>query len=408
LKSNRDAWVYNFSRLAVDTDMRRTIEFYNGQVAAYEAFCTANQITDHMEHLGEFLNPDPTQISWDYSNKRDLARGADSSFDPVNIRTSTYRPFTKEFVYFNRTWNNRVYQLPRMFPTSDHPNIGFYVVNPGAEKPFSALMTDQIPDLAFWGSNAGQFFSRYTYEPLEDDSALFDAAEGEVVDGYRRIDNITDKALARFHAAYGPGITKDDVFFYVYGLLHCPDYRTQFAADLKKMLPRIPMVTDPQPFIDAGRALSELHLGYESARPYPLDGLPDGAVDPSDEAAYQHFRIEKMRFGKPAAEQRRAGLRDDRSTIVYNDHFTLRGVPEEAYRYMLGSRSAIEWIMERYQMKVDKASGIRNDPNDWSREVGNPRYILDLLARIVTVSLGTMTIVDALPAMDIPAPEGIV
>jgi len=408
LKSNRDAWVYNFSRLAVDTNMRSTIDFYNSQVDGYGLFCHANKITDRKSHVGDFLDLDPTKISWDRTPRADVGRGVKYIFRPSGIVLGSYRPFMKQWVYFDRKMNNTVYKLPQMFPTSDHPNIGFYVVNPGAEKPFSALMTDQIPDLAFWGSNAGQFFSRYTYEPLEDDGALFDAAEGEVVDGYRRIDNITDKALARFHKAYGPGITKDDVFFYVYGLLHGPDYRNQFEADLKKMLPRIPMVTDPHPFIDAGRALSELHLGYESVKPYPLDGLPDGSVDSNDEAAYQHFRIEKMRFGKPTAEQKRAGLRDDRSTIVYNDHFTLRGVPEEAYRYMLGSRSAIEWIMERYQVKVDKASGIRNDPNDWSREVDNPRYILDLLARIATVSLETMTIVDALPALDIPAPEGIV
>jgi predicted helicase len=110
-----------------------------------------------------------------------------------------------------------------------------------------------------------------------------------------------------------------------------------------------------------------------------------------------------MRFGRPTAEQKQAGLRDDRSTIVHNDHITLRGVPEEAYRYLLGSRSAIAWIMERYQVKVDKASKIRNDPNDWAREVGNPRYIIDLLARIVTVSLETMTIVDALPPLDVLA-----
>jgi predicted helicase len=160
------------------------------------------------------------------------------------------------------------------------------------------------------------------------------------------------------------------------------------------------------PFIDAGRALSELHLGYESAKPYPLDGLPDqegdGSADASAEA-YQHFRVEEMRFGKPSAEQKLAGLTKDLSTIVYNDHITLRGVPEEAYRYMLGSRSAIEWIMDRYEVKVDKASQIRNDPNDWSREVGDPRYILDLLARIVTVSLQTMTIIDTLPPLNVLA-----
>jgi predicted helicase len=164
------------------------------------------------------------------------------------------------------------------------------------------------------------------------------------------------------------------------------------------------LVANATPFIDAGLALSELHLGYELGKLYPLDGLPDpesdGPFDPSD-AAFQHFRVEKMRFGRPTTEQKLAELTKDRSTIVYNDHITLRGVPEDAYSYMLGSRSAIEWIMERYQVKVDKASQIRNDPNDWSREVGNPRYILDLLSRIVTVSLETMRIVDALPAMEV-------
>jgi predicted helicase len=162
------------------------------------------------------------------------------------------------------------------------------------------------------------------------------------------------------------------------------------------------LVADAIPFIEAGRALSELHLGYESAKPYPLDGLGTGPTDASD-AAYQQFQVEKMRLGEPISEQGQAGLREDRSIIVYNDHITLRRVPKEAYRYMLGSRSGIEWIMERYQVKVDEASQIRNDPNDWSREVDNPRYILDLLARIVTVSLETMTIVDALPALEVVA-----
>jgi Type ISP C-terminal specificity domain len=160
------------------------------------------------------------------------------------------------------------------------------------------------------------------------------------------------------------------------------------------------LVTDATPFIDSGRARASLHLGYESKSPFPLNVLAEGPSDSGNEP-YQHFQVEKMRFGKPTVEQSQAGLTNDRSTIVYNDHITLLGVPEEAYRYMLGSRSAIEWIMERYQIKVDKASKIRNDPNDWSREVGNPRYIIDLLARIVTVSLETMAIVDALPALEI-------
>ena len=154
-------------------------------------------------------------------------------------------------------------------------------------------------------------------------------------------------------------------------------------------------------YVEAGRRLSELHLGYEQVKPYPLDGLDvDG---PAGEAAYDFFAVgnTKMTFGKAPAEQKAAGERYDKSVIRYNDRITLHGIPLAAYRYMLGSRSAIEWIIDRYYIKTDKASGIVNDPNDWSREVGDPRYILDLLARIVTVSLETMKIVDGLPALEI-------
>lgn len=237
-----------------------------------------------------------------------------------------------------------------------------------------------------------------------DDGGL-DFAENDdvsVVDDFRRVDNITDAALRRFVSAYGETFMKDDVFFYVYGVLHSPDYRERYAADLRKMLPRIPLVGDPadaHAFVAAGRALSELHLGYESVELHPLGGLD--VTGPEGEAAYDFFRVEKLRFGKPTGEQKAAGERADKTTVVYNDRITVTGIPSGAYRYMLGSRSAVEWIIDRYQVKTDKPSQIVNDPNDWSREVGDPRYILDLLARIVTVSLETMKIVDALPALNV-------
>ena len=164
------------------------------------------------------------------------------------------------------------------------------------------------------------------------------------------------------------------------------------------MLPRIPLVIEPAPYIDAGRRLAELHLGYEAVTPYPLDGLD--VAGPAGDAAYEFFAVTKMAFAKTRDPQTEK-LVADRSRIVYNSKITLSGIPQEAYRYMLGSRSAIEWIIDRYQIKTDKASGIVNDPNDWSREVGDPRYILDLLARIVTVSLETMAIVDALPSLEV-------
>jgi predicted helicase len=250
--------------------------------------------------------------------------------------------------------------------------------------------------------DTGQFFARWRHEKVELDGMLtFEEPESEVVDGYRRIDNITDHALMTFRAAYGEKVTKDDIFNYVYGLLHSPDYRETYAADLKKMLPRIPLVTNPWPYVDAGHRLGELHLGYEAVEPYPLEGLQ--VEGPPGNAAFDFFSVEKMSFAKVRDDQTKK-LVADRTRIVYNSRITLGGIPEDAYRYMLGSRSAIEWIIDRYQVKTDKPSGIVNDPNDWSREVADPRYIVDLLARIVTVSLETMKLVDALPALDIRDP----
>jgi predicted helicase len=380
LKTNRDAWCYNFARERLQAGMRKLIGNYSAA-------------------LGGARPVDPTCISWNRSLIADFARGAPRAFRPGAITRGAYRPFTPQSVYFDRNLNDMVYRLPRIFPTAAHVNVGFYALNPGAAKPFSVLMTDSIPDLALYGSNAGQFFARWTWEPV-DEGSLDLGGEGEVVDGYRRVDNVTDAALARFRAAYGPDWTKDDVFYFCYGLLHSPDYRETYAADLKKMLPRIPLLTDPgdaRAFADSGRRLSELHLGYEAAEPYPLDGLDVDA--PTGHAAYDFFAVgaQKMRFGDKGK---------DRSTLHFNDRITLSGIPEKAYRYQLGSRSAIEWIIDRYWIKTDKASGIVNDPNDWSREVGDPRYILDLLARIVTVSLDTMEIVDGLPALAVREEQG--
>ncbi|GAA1760406.1 DEAD/DEAH box helicase [Nostocoides vanveenii] len=392
LKTNRDAWCYNFSTTTLTNSMRLLIDTYEN-----DRKCGRTSLT---------ATTDPHKISWNRGLLSDLDRQRTRAFDQRASRLATYRPFTRENVYFERALNDMVYRLEDLFPSRDLRTKGFYCLNPGADKPFSTLTVADLPDLAFYGSNAGQFFARWRYEKVEAEEGMLslDTAnddDAEAIDGYRRIDNITDHALTTFRAAYGDRITKDDIFFYVYGLLHSPDYRETYAADLKKMLPRIPLVTDPWPYVEAGRRLSELHLGYESVTPYPLAGLDDPA--PTGDAAYDHFRVEKMTFAKVRHAETKK-LVADRSTVIYNSRITLSGIPEEACRYQLGSRSAIEWILDRYQVKVDggpKGSGIVNDPNDWSREVGDPRYIIDLLARIVTVSLETMTIVDSLPPLDI-------
>jgi predicted helicase len=315
-----------------------------------------------------------------------------------------------------------VYRLYDVFPTPEHRNLGFILPGPREAAQFGVLAVDSIPDLSFF-TWASQFFPRWRWEPVKNEAeaagqgafgleggvdgigqgdagaagaerglGLETGAGGIVQGGYRRVDNVTDAALANYRRAYGRRVTKDDIFHYVYGLLHSPDYRREFAGDLKKSLPRIPLVDSPDlfwAFAQAGRDLMSLHTGYEAAEPWP--GLEISGGTPQDDP-YEWFRVEKMRYGGKAGDK-------DKSVVVVNPCVTVSGIPLEAQAYTLGARSALDWVIERYQVKTDKPSGIVGDPNAWSREHGQPRYILDLLARVVTVSLRTNQIVDSLPSL---------
>lgn len=392
LKSGRDPWVYNFSAQKVRENVESMVGFYNEQVAGFAEHCRTDGVADPKAVDAEkFIDFDPKKISWNRADKANVAKGTKIVFDSRRLFMSTYRPFTKQHVIFDGRLNDMVYQLGRIFPTPDDGNFGFYVVGSGSAVPFSALMLDAVPDLHVTGAGSGgQFFPRYTYRELSRGDDLFAALEEET--GVERVDNITDAALRDYRTTYDDStITKDDVFYYVYGLLHSLEYRDRFAADLKKSLPRIPKVRDFRGFAEAGRRLAELHIHYEQAKPYKgiVEVPAPGSVP--DATNHELYRVAKMKIPRVKGEQ-------DRSTIIYNNRITLTNIPEEAYRYQLGARSAIEWIIDRYQVKVDKASGIINDPNDWS---GDPRYIIDLLKRIVTVSLDTMRIVDALPPLEI-------
>jgi predicted helicase len=376
LKTNRDAWCYNFGRAAVEANMARMIATYNAE-------------SESAQGLAARLNRDPKRISWSDTLVRDAVANRPIPVNSGCIRAAMYRPFVAQAVYFDRSTNERVYQMDRVFPSAAHANLGYYVVGPGSDKPFAALMTEALPDLATWGSSSGQFFPRWTFEKVDGgQESLMDATQGDVDEwGYRRVDNITDGIQAVYRGAFGGQVTKDDVFFYVYGVLHSPQYRTTFAADLKRMLPRIPLAgsrEDFGAFVAAGRALSDLHVNYEAVDPYPLHEQA-----PLDGDPWQVFRVTKMRWTDKTTKR----------TLIVNEHVTLGDIPEAAHRYMLGSRSAIEWLIDRYQVKVDKDSGIVNDPNDWGREHDDPRYIVDLVKRIVRVSLETMAIVDALPEL---------
>jgi len=250
--------------------------------------------------------------------------------------------------------------------------------------PFSVIAISSVPDLHVTGAGSGgQVFPRFTYEPRATDGEL-DIFGDE--SPFRRVDNITDEILTTYRGLYGDNVTKEEIFNFVYGLLHSPNYRLDFASDLTKMIPRLPQLKVKEDFwlfANAGRKLIALHLNYESVEPYAVqEERSPGAT----------LHVKRMTFAGKAGAW-------DKSTIRYNDQITLRGIPDEAHEYMLGSRSAIEWILERYRVKTDKDSGIVNDPNDWGIEHGDPEYILNLIKRIVTVSVETVAIVKALPPL---------
>lgn len=396
LATSRDAWCYNFDRANLTSNVENMIDFYNSEVTRFTELSHDRVDPVPVESI---INFDLTKFSWDRVNKRGVARGKYGAFNPTGLRLGSYRPFTRQNVYFDpsQQFNNCTYQLPSIFPTSHHQNRGFYLLGIGAKKPFSVFMVDSIPDLNFYGSEGGQFFPRWTYEMVGGTEGQLNICGSDAdVDeyGYRKIDSITDEILSNYIDTYGSHVTKDDIFHYVYGLLHSPDYRSEYAADLTKMLPRIPKVDsakDFNAFANAGLQLIDLHLGYESAEPYPLTEVVKDKA-PLDSA--ELYRVTKMKYG----------TEKNKTKLVYNAWITLERIPAKAHEYVLGSRSGVDWLIDRYQIKADSKSGIINDPNAWAIEHDQPRYILDLIKRVTTVSVRTVELVAQLPKLQVLKP----
>lgn len=437
LKTQRDPWAWGFSARTVSSNMQRLLVNMNEEIVSSQT-------------VGRKIEYDPKRFSWtrrmeDYAKKGQLI-----CFDGRQVVPGMYRPFCKQWVYYDREMNEMTYQQPRLFPLAEgerakgptnnpisfskarisstdgvagkagemtyqqpplHCLENLTIVLTGGNNP-SCLIASTVPDLHFVGDS--QCFPLYWYEEEEVGTALFDAndftAEGGQLSlfgdgGSRkekrlvRHDAITDEALAVFREAYphafagrfkkdgGVELNKTDIFYYVYGILHSPEYRKRFDANLKKELPRTPLAEDFATFSRAGRALAELHLNYESVDPW-AEIVEDGdSVNPG--------RTEKMRFGKcKKTDDNPKGV--DRTVLHVAENLTLRNIPEAAYNYVVNGRSAIEWLMDRYQVRTDKASGIVNDPNGYSDD---PRYIVNLVERVVNVSMATLEVVSSLPPL---------
>lgn len=380
--TNRDAWVYNYGIKILEITIKRLISTYNEQCQ----LISDGDISDTIE--------DDTKISWTRGLKRMAYNGEKIIYKKSISIDVMYRPFCKQSLYYDKSLVESPGIWHQLFPHEGNHNRVICLSGIGHQKQFTSLITDKIVDLQMVDKD--QCFPFYWYEERKGtQGSLFDDGK----DRYIRHDAVTDFILKRAREQYGPKVTKEDIFYYVYGFLHCPSYRETFANDLKKMLPRLPLVEKTEDFwafSKAGRDLAELHLNYEQVPPSKevvidwhnmLPGLAD------NDTPEKLYRVEQMRFARSA----NGGKEKDKSVIEYNPFITLRHIPLRAYDYVVNGKSAIEWVMERYCDKVDKKSGIRNDANQWGIEHGNPRYPLDLLQSVITLSLRTLDIVDSLP-----------
>ena len=359
-KTNLDPWCWNFSRPEVGRNIAEAMRFFNEQP--------------------DPDNPsiDPAKLNWTRELRRELARGVKLPYSDRSLTDGIYRPFTRQALYLQSKIVNAPGKMMEFYPTAESENIGIAVTE---NERFSCLATNCVIDHSMFGA-VSRYLPRWTYPP----SPMGNGAR-------ERVSNISPAALAAFRKRYGTdAITEDDLFHYCYGVLHHEGYRTKFANDLAKEAARVPMaasLADFAAFADAGRELADLHVNYETIEPYPLQEEPSDLFSISAPGAY---RVEKMAY---------AGKRPDldKSRIVYNEGITLSGILAAAHDYRLGSRSALDWLIDRYQIKRDKDSGIVNDPNAWAQERGDPRYILDLVKRVAAVSVRTTQIVRALPSL---------
>jgi predicted helicase len=377
MKTNRDLWCYDSSKAGLASRMQKSISFFNSLDQAYTP------------------RGDETSFKWCQKTLADLSSGKKYTFEESKLRLAHYRPFTRQWLYMDGRLNWSKYLTDRYFPKPDSENRVISLSAPGFRGEFSVLMTDLTPSIHFGDMGGAQCFPLIVYDAPGLEAGTLD------LKAVGKRSGISVQGLGLFQAAYpGSEITEDDLFYYIYAVLHTPAYRESYADNLSKELPRIPVVKGVESFrafAEAGRRLADLHVGYEGVDPYPVSIAQGDLRLANIDDPESFYRVEQMRF---------AGKRPklDKTTVVYNANITMTGIPLEAYEYVVSGKPALEWVMERQCVRTDKASGIVNDANRYAVEtVGDPAYPLLLFQRVITVSLETMKIVRSLPSLDIKA-----
>ena len=361
VNTNRDSWVYNFNKEYLTKNMKKTIAFYNAELERYKkSECSKN--------IDNFVNNDSSKISWSSSLKGYLKQEKNAEFKKDSIRLSLYRPFTKKYFYYSNLFNHRIAKTKKIYPKNETKNLTI-CTSGAASNQFSCLMVNSVVDLCFMHHT--QCFPRYVL--FENDGLLNE-----------KKDNISEYRIKKYQKHYqDTSINSDNIFFYIYGLLHSKQYIQKYKINLIKELARIPMYKGFHEFSKIGKKLSDLHVNYEKALKYQ-------DLEIKKQNSFKDcYKVSKMKYPK-------INRKEDKTQIIYNDFIIIKNIPLKAYEYKINSKSAIKWIMSEYQVKTDKESGIKNDPNNPE----NPKYILDLLQKVIYISMETLKLIDQLPNIE--------
>ncbi|MDO8541999.1 MAG: type ISP restriction/modification enzyme [Opitutaceae bacterium] len=355
VSTNRDSVVYDFDRERLATRVEQFADDYNSEVSRWQ------RKKPSTIELDGFLKTE--RIKWSRNLKSELKREKFFEFDKTKIRQVLYRPFTRRFLYLDDVAVDEPARSRVFSPESIEHAPAISLSDIGHRAQFAAMMIDGVYDLHLCASSdAFQSFPLYTYD----------------ADGGHRRDNVTDWALAQFQTRYpGVKLTKRDIFHFIYAVLHHPAYREKYAANLRRELPRIPFAPDFAAFAKAGEKLAALHTGYESQKECKLKRVETPGVKPD-------WRVERMKLSK------------DKTALIYNDWLMLEGIPAAAHGYRLGNRSALDWVIDQYRVERDATGEITSDPN----RADDEEYIIRLIGQVITVSVETMKVVAALPALD--------
>ena len=377
-QTHKDPWLYAYDRLVLTKRVLGMIDFYEDRRRKVES--------GKLSFKEAGRNDAPERFKWGDNQRSRLRRNQRLIYMPEQMRLAHYRPFQKQYLYFDAILTHSRTRMTDFFPTAGAANLIIGVPGLGETVLFSTLMTDVTSDLHL--ISGGHWFPRYRYERINkrQQDLLPDNVDGDTdaVPGYHRVDNLMDQGLQQFRARYPSlSITKDDIWHYLYGLLHAPDYREKYRADLSKDLPRLPFAPDFEAFCTAGEQLAALHLGYESCPEYDLQEKVNGnSTNP--------YRLDdkRMKWGGTRKEP-------DRTILHVTPHVTLSDIPTEAHDYEVNGRTPLEWAIDRLKVTTDKESGIVSDPNAWYAD--DPAELVAHLKRLTYVSVETAKIVSNLP-----------